>query len=106
MEKIKNVEEFLKNDNIFNLYYISHENCNVCKMLLPKIEDVLKKYDKISSKYIDILEFPELKGRLSVFTVPTIIVNIEGKETIRESRYISVNQFEEKIERYYKMLNL
>ncbi|MGM0508276.1 MAG: thioredoxin family protein [Fusobacteriota bacterium] len=105
MEKLGKFEEYKKSQNNgINLYYVSHENCNVCKSLLPKIEKVLNNYDGVNSKYVDINKIPRFKGERSVFTVPTIIVDINGKETIRESRYIQVGKFEEKLKRYYDLI--
>jgi len=47
---------------------------------------------------------PEAAGQLSVFTVPGILLFIQGKENIREARHLSVPVFEEKIGRYYRLL--
>jgi len=45
MNNIKSIEEFYKiiNDNRLILSYFSNENCNVCKVLKPKIIDLLNK---------------------------------------------------------------
>lgn len=61
-------------------------------------------------------EFPELKyheidaeanpiitAEASVFTAPVIILFIEGKEYLRDGKYLSVTQLKEKIRRYYDM---
>jgi len=39
-----------------------------------------------------------------VYSTPTILVYFEGKEYIRESKYISIQQLEDKIRRYYDMI--
>ncbi|HAA63947.1 MAG TPA: thioredoxin, partial [Thermoanaerobacter sp.] len=42
-------------------------------------------------------------GKFSVFTVPTVIVYVDGKEAIREARFISMDTLEEKISKYYSL---
>jgi thioredoxin 1 len=54
--------------------------------------------------YVDLNEAKEISGQLSVFSVPTILVYFEGKETIRASRNVHLEELREQIERYYKMI--
>ena len=54
--------------------------------------------------YVDLNEAKEIRGQLSVFSVPTILVYFEGKETIRVSRNVHLDELREQIERYYKMI--
>ncbi|MBN2802370.1 MAG: thioredoxin family protein [Deltaproteobacteria bacterium] len=87
------------------LIYFSHEKCNVCKVLKPKIADRCKiQFPKIKLLYADTELTPEISGQYSVFTVPSVIVFLGGKEFLRESRNISIETFTQKLERPYKML--
>lgn len=106
MDKLNSIEEgrnFIK-ANKLALLYISTENCSVCHALLPKVEEMLLRYPSIVSKKIDGGEVAEVAGEFSVFTVPAIIFYIEGKEIIRKARFISMDELEWSIERYYKMI--
>lgn len=38
------------------------------------------------------------------FTLPGIILFIEGKESIRKARHISIGDLDARIERYYNMI--
>jgi len=96
--------ELVVKENLFAFFYISTPDCNVCKTLLPKIEKMLKKFPEIINRYIDADNIKEVAGYLSVFTVPTMILFIDGKETIRKARNLSIAEMENEIERYYKML--
>ncbi len=85
-------------------FYLSTKDCNVCKILKPKIIDLLKdSFPKINFCYIDVELSKEIAGQLSVFSVPTILVYFNGKEIIRASRNISLDEFSIKLERYYKL---
>lgn len=105
MKSIMNIQEakdFVKSKD-FTFLYISSEGCNVCKILLPKVEAILTNYPNIESRFIDIDSIPEASGEFSVFSVPVMLLFIEGKETIRESRYVSLDDFENKVNKYYSM---
>jgi len=87
------------------LVYFSHEQCNVCKVLKPKIEALISGYyKKIGMLYCNTINNPEIAAQHSIFVVPSIIIWFEGKETFRFSRNIGVGEFESAIKRPYQML--
>ncbi|MBK7631693.1 MAG: thioredoxin family protein [Ignavibacteriales bacterium] len=86
-------------------FYLSTPECNVCKVLKPKVLEMIKiDFPKINFCYVDLNEAKEISGQLSVFSVPTILVYFEGKETIRISRNVHLQELWEQISRYYKMM--
>jgi thioredoxin 1 len=86
-------------------FYLSTPECNVCKVLKPKVIEMIEKdFPQIEFQYIDLNEAKEISGQLSVFSVPTILVYFEGKETIRVSRNIHLEELSVQIERYYQMI--
>jgi len=87
------------------LIYFSHTNCNVCKVLKPKIYDLLNaEFPLIKMYYCDTIEFPEISAQNSIFTVPTILVYFNGKEFIRKSRNIGIMELQKEIERPYMLM--
>ncbi len=85
--------------------YFYNTSCSSCEVLRPKIRAMVNKsFPEITFEQINAQEHPDITSEASVYASPTIVVYFEGKETLRESRYISVSQLEEKIERYYNML--
>lgn len=106
MQKLNNIEQlnnFIK-ENEFTMLYFSGHNCGVCADLLPKVKKLLEDYPKISFVEIEVSNSPEITGDFNIFTLPGILVYINGKETIREARFISIDILEDKINRYYSML--
>ncbi len=89
------------NDNDIVLIYFGGSHCGVCVDMKPKIENILKKYDKIKSIYVDTEKSPKIAISYGFFTIPAILVFVEGKETIREARHISVLDMDTRISRYY-----
>lgn len=84
------------------LVYFSHENCNVCKVLKPKVAELIKThFPNISLIYSNTRKYPEISGQYSIFAVPTILVFIEGREYIRESRHVNLMEFSARIQKLY-----
>lgn len=106
MEILKNIDNIkdLINTNEIAFIYISSEDCNVCKVIYPRLEEMLKRYPNVKTARTDINDLPSLSGEYNVFTLPCILVFVEGKEAIREARYINIEEIEDKIKRYYSML--
>lgn len=99
-----NFKEFVE-ANPAVCFYLSTPQCNVCKILKPKVIELIEtKYPKIKFVYVDLNEAKEIAGQLSVFAVPTIIIFFEGKEVIRVSRNVSIEILSDQIERYYQMI--
>lgn len=97
------IDRFIKENKVAMLYF-SSDNCNVCVGLLPKIEELMKKYRKIVYAKVEIDELQSVVGKYSIFTLPAIILFIDGKEMIREARFISIIELEEKILRFYDLI--
>jgi len=72
--------------------------------LLCKVDDLLTNYPKVKSIKISIDEFPSLCAEFSVFIAPTILLFTQGKETLRESRFIVMNELDKNINRYYSLI--
>jgi thioredoxin 1 len=86
-------------------FYLSTHECNVCKVLKPKIIEMIKNdFPRINFYYINLNEAKEISGQLSVFSVPTILIYFEGKESIRVSRNIHPDELHHQIERFYKLV--
>lgn len=105
MNIIKSIEEVdeLINNNEMLLLYFGSDTCGVCNSMMPKIEKMLESYQEIKSVKVEPENSLELSAKYNVFTIPVIILFIQGKETIREARIISIENLEQKISRYYKL---
>lgn len=106
MINITNVEEVesIIKDNEMVLTYFTTTDCNLCKDLFPKIEKMLEEYPNIVGVRGEVDKNMALVGGFSVYTVPTIILYVQGKETIRRSRQIGIGEFSEATNRYYQLL--
>ncbi|WP_097027385.1 thioredoxin family protein [Clostridium peptidivorans] len=105
MENINNLNELhtFINNNTFAFLYVSSKTCSVCTPLSYKVEEMLSGFPNISLKKMDLDELPEVGSTLSLFTVPMLILFVEGRETFRESRFVKINEFKENIKRIYEI---
>lgn len=105
MNYIQSTEELNKaiDHSSMTLVYFGSVVCGVCNALKPKIEKMLSRYPLINDVQVDVDKSPEIAASSSMFTIPGIILFIEGREAIREARFISVPDLDEKISRYYEL---
>lgn len=103
MDKNESINKII-NEKEMVLIYFSSKSCSVCKAMKPKIEEILKNYPKIISLEVNVENTPKVTAVYNVFTIPGILVFVKGKETIREARYISIQEVNNKISRYYNLL--
>ncbi|MGE0052495.1 MAG: thioredoxin family protein [Arcobacter sp.] len=93
------------NQNQVSLFYFSGENCSVCKVLKPKIEEeITKNFPKIKLYEIKTDIYKELTSQFTVFSIPTTIIFFEGKEFKRYGRTMSIPLFLEEIKRPYDLM--
>lgn len=105
--EIKSFDEFLalKEQETALLAYFSTDVCNVCKVLKPKVEElILNEFSKIKAAYIKSDVLPEVAAQHQVFAAPTILIFFEGREYIRKSRNIGISELQQEIERPYSMV--
>ena len=87
------------------LLYFSGENCSVCHALRPKFKEVFdKEFPQLKQIYLDAHENAEISANYQVFSVPTMIVFMDGREFAREGRAVSLHQLTEKLKRPYGMM--
>jgi thioredoxin-like negative regulator of GroEL len=100
------VEEVLRLHDVV-LMYFSSPDCQVCHVLKPKIEAVVNEYfPQVEILDVNIALAPELAAIYSVFAAPTIVICVEGKESVRWSRSISVDSVVVALKRYVELLDL
>lgn len=97
------IEEFIS-ENELSFLYISRPNCSVCHGLLPQVKELMENYPKIKLGHINSDEVQAVAGRFSIFTVPVLLLFVEGKEYVREARIVHMDQFDDKINKIYSNL--
>jgi len=104
MNTIENIEQTIK-ENLAVMLYFSAPTCNVCHALKPKlleaINDNFKEFEIVS---VDVSVEQEIAAHFSVFAIPTVLVFLDGKEFLRKSRHMSVDEVVREIKRPYEIM--
>jgi len=99
------MQEIIKNE-MGVLLYFSGENCNVCHALRPKFKELFEtRFPLIRQIYLDAHENSVLSVYFQVFSVPTMILFLDGREFAREGRNVSLDQLAQRVGRLYDILN-
>ena len=104
MNRIDEIEKTVK-ENLAVMLYFSAPTCNVCHALKPKlleaIETNFKEFKIIS---IDTSIEQEIAAHYSVFAIPTVLIFLDGREFLRKSRHMSVDEVVREIQRPYEIM--
>jgi len=107
MEEIYNLQELqalITHENGLLLYF-SNDACSVCKVLRPKVQELIRdEFPEMRLFYVDIEKSPLISGQYRVFSIPTILVYFQGREQVRFSRNIAMHQLKDAIKRPYSLV--
>lgn len=101
LRTIKDVNAFIHEETLAFLY-LSKPTCSVCHGLLPQVQHLMKNYPIIQMAHIDTEEVPEIAGAYSIFTVPVLLLFVNGKEYIREARIVHLDLLAKKLNKIYE----
>ncbi len=107
MSNVSNINELIQfvNEQTAIIVYFYNDDCPPCISLRPKVERLIKDtFPKMNLVWVNSKNHPEIPAHYSVFANPTILVFFEGKEFKRFSKYVSISELEQAIERYYKLV--
>ena len=102
LTNIYDIEQTLK-DNRLCLFYIKAPDCGVCNVMLDKVERLAGSYTSLCSFYTDIREEPLIAGRFLVYSGPTVLLLMEGKEIYRASQFINLEELKQTINKYQEL---
>ena len=99
LTNIKDIEQTLA-DNRLCLFFIKAPDCGVCNVMFDRVGQLTDSYPSLCSFYTDIREEPLIAGRFLVYSGPTVLLLMDGKEIYRGSQFIDMMDLEQKINRY------
>ncbi|MGX7245464.1 thioredoxin family protein [Enterococcus quebecensis] len=103
MEKLQTIQEvttFVRENHLVFLY-VSQEDCSVCHVLQPKLTELLKKYPEIELREVEAHKVKEISAEYLIFSAPTMLFFVDGKEYIREGKFVQFKKLDAQIEHIY-----
>ncbi|MEK6190413.1 MAG: thioredoxin family protein [Carnobacterium alterfunditum] len=88
----------LIDENALAFVYISRKNCGVCHAVQPQVQEMLKEFPTIKPIQVSADDVPEVASQFTVFTVPALLLFAEGKEVIREARFVVMDELHRKFQ--------
>ena len=102
LKNIKDIEQTIA-DNRLCLFYIKAPDSGVCNVMLDKVVRLADQFPSLTSFYTDITEEPLIAGRYLVYSGPTVLLLMDGKEVYRGSKFIDLEELEYNINRFQKL---
>ncbi len=104
MQNIEEIQNSVKEHPAVMLYF-SAPTCNVCHALKPKLlEAIDKNFEKFEVISVDTSTCQEIAAQFSVFAIPTVLIFLDGREFLRKSRHMSVDEVIKEIKRPYEIM--
>ena len=102
LTSIKDIEQTIK-DNRLCLFFIKAPDCGVCNVMLDKVEKIADVFPSLCSLYTDIIEEPLIASHFLVYSGPTVLLLMDGKEVYRASQFIDLEELKYNINRYIEL---
>lgn len=101
-EVVDNIHEL--NQKVANSHlsfvYFGHPECSVCHGLKPQIDQKLKEFGNDVNFYeVNTFVVPEVAGDYSIMTVPVVLLFVEGKEYLRQARFVPIQPLYEQMKK-------
>jgi len=104
MQTIDDIKKIIK-DNMAVMVYFSAPTCNVCHALKPKLLEALNKnFKDFEVVSVDISVQEDVSPHFDVYAIPTVLVFLDGKEFLRKSRHMSIDEVIREIKRPYEIM--
>ncbi len=104
MQTIEDIEKIIK-ENIAVMVYFSAPTCNVCHALKPKLLEAIEtNFQKFEIVSVDVSQNQNIAAHFNVFAIPTVLIFLDGREFIRKSRHMSVDEVVREIQRPYEIM--
>ena len=101
LTSIIDIERTIAN-NCLCLFYIKSPDCRVCNVMLDKVARLADQFPSLTSFYTDITEEPLIAGQFLVYSGPTVLLLMDGKEVYRGSQFIDLEELAYNINRFQK----
>ena len=80
------------------------EQCSVCQSLKPQLTSIIEQqFAEMQAVYIDCEKSPDICAQHSIFSLPVVMVYIDGMKVVEMARVFSIGQLVKSIQRPYEL---
>lgn len=97
-QSLEELQTFVKEKDLA-LLYLYGKNCSVCHAVLPQIKPIIESYPEIESMQADVQKLQSIAGEYTVFTIPVVLLFVNGQEVMRFARFIERNKVNEQLKK-------
>lgn len=98
LNTINEINEVINQD--FVMIIAKSHTCSACQTIGNVLTQNVKNIDSIPQYNVFIDDIDQFRGDYLIFSVPTVLIFSNGKELLRESRYINYDKISRLIEMY------
>ncbi len=98
------LDDYIKTYDIVLIQFGSSA-CTPCSAIYEKLDTQLQVHKEVYGIYIPIEQFLEEAAKKNVFSVPTLVLYVHGKFTIKESGFFSLEKFLSRVEKYISFMS-
>ena len=102
LKNLKDIEQTIA-DNRLCLFYIKVPDCGVCNVMLDRVARLADQFPSLTSFYTDITEEPLIAGQFLVYSGPTVLLLLDGKEVYRGAQFIDLEELDYNIKRFLEL---
>ncbi|MES9955948.1 MAG: thioredoxin family protein [Sedimenticola sp.] len=86
------------------LIWFTGPDCRVCQDLKPKVGELIgEEFPKIGCYQLDCAAVPDAAAQHQVFTVPTLLIFLDGQPFMRKVRNFSLAELRSELARPYSL---
>lgn len=98
LDNMTDIDKVIQNELV--MIIAKSHTCTMCNTILDTMKRNTKNIDNIDIYNVYIDDVDEFRGKHLIFSVPTVLIFSEGKELLRESRYINYAKIDRLIEMF------
>ncbi|WP_044640325.1 thioredoxin family protein [Risungbinella massiliensis] len=99
MTNLNQIKETIQKKPL-TLLLVKTSNCGVCESVQFKMIELLKSHSHVKGIYVFNNDVPEITSEYMIFSAPTLILFIAGKEMYRVSRFVLFDELERLLQLY------
>lgn len=98
LKDYESIEDILNKDLV--IIVAKTHTCSTCTMISEHLHHTIKRLNEVEHYQVFVDDMDSFRGKHVVFSVPTVLIFSNGKELLRESRFIDTHKINRLIDAY------